>query len=941
MSQFKKQILRPLASLRLTTVLLGMAMVLIFAGTLAQTSAGIWSVLHSYFRCFVTWIGPVPFPGGYTVGGLLLVNLIAAHYVRYRGKWDYAGISVLHAGLVLMLLGELATAMFAVEGNMTIHEGSWSNYIESNHRAELAIINPIDPDNDRVIVIPESFLTEPGRTLSDPLLPFTVTVVDWFQNSQVLRGSETDPIRATEGDGQQLAARRLAPASGVGEQTIDVPSAYLKLEADGVELGTWLVSLYLSNQQQAQVDGTNWQFSLRRERTYKPYTLHLIDFSHDKFIGTEMPRNYSSLVRIVDPSQNEDRETLIYMNHPLRYGGDTLFQASFLQGDTGTVLQVVKNPGWLLPYISCSLVSLGLLIHFLMRLKKFTKRARKRVQEAPVITLSRAQRVLPWAAIMIFLLYVVSQARPPATNTAIDLDTFSRIPVSADGRVKPLDTVARNSLMIMSDRQTFEGDGKRESAVRWLVELFAVPEISRTREIFRIDQPDVLALIGKRQEDGKRFSMETLMARISQISEQARMASQIPAGERNNFQGHILELYSQMDLYMQLSRFDKPYMVPPFTADEDWQPLIGAMEGQRHPAAVAFTDILNAYRDGDIPAFNSLVTDYTQLMEREIPSESTKASFEVFFNRFQPFYLAAIFYVVIFIVACFSYLMRSNDKSAWATSLLRTTNWLLLGTFIVHTLGLVTRIYLQGRPPVTNLYSSAVFIGWGCVLLVFFLERYSRSGLAAGMGSLIGFVTLIVAHNLSTDGDTMQMMMAVLDSNFWLSTHVTIITIGYSGTFLAGILGLAYILLGLFTKVLNEENSRSLTRMIFGILCFSLLTSFVGTVLGGIWADQSWGRFWGWDPKENGALLIVLWLAMTLHARMAGMIRDRGMAGMSIFGNVVTAWSWFGTNMLGVGLHSYGFTSGAALALALFFASQLLVIFLAFVPRRLWRSTAS
>jgi ABC-type transport system involved in cytochrome c biogenesis permease subunit len=190
-----------------------------------------------------------------------------------------------------------------------------------------------------------------------------------------------------------------------------------------------------------------------------------------------------------------------------------------------------------------------------------------------------------------------------------------------------------------------------------------------------------------------------------------------------------------------------------------------------------------------------------------------------------------------------------------------------------------------------------------------------------------------VAHNLGNDGDTMQMMQAVLDSNFWLATHVVTITLGYSAAFLAGTLGAAWIALAFLARLGGRKpgpgRARSLAKMIYAVACFALLLSFVGTVLGGIWADQSWGRFWGWDPKENGAALIVLHLSLILHARWGGLIRDRGLAVLAVAGNIVTAWSWFGTNMLGAGLHSYGFMDSAASWLAIFVGAQIALMALA------------
>jgi ABC-type transport system involved in cytochrome c biogenesis permease subunit len=163
------------------------------------------------------------------------------------------------------------------------------------------------------------------------------------------------------------------------------------------------------------------------------------------------------------------------------------------------------------------------------------------------------------------------------------------------------------------------------------------------------------------------------------------------------------------------------------------------------------------------------------------------------------------------------------------------------------------------------------------------------------------------------------------------------VTLGYSSVALAGFLGIIYIFRGLFTTSFNETTASSLSRMIYGVTCFATLFSFVGTILGGIWADQSWGRFWGWDPKENGALLIVLWNAIILHARWGGLIRERGLAVMSVFGNIVFSLSWFGVNMLGVGLHSYGFMDQAFGTLMTFIASQVVVMALGMLPLKYWR----
>ena len=187
--------------------------------------------------------------------------------------------------------------------------------------------------------------------------------------------------------------------------------------------------------------------------------------------------------------------------------------------------------------------------------------------------------------------------------------------------------------------------------------------------------------------------------------------------------------------------------------------------------------------------------------------------------------------------------------------------------------------------------------------------------------------------------DTMPSLVAVLDTNFWLATHVTTITMGYA----AGLLASAFAHVYIFGRLIAGERfpkarAKSLVQMIYGVVCFALIFSVVGTILGGVWANESWGRFWGWDPKENGALMIVIWTAVMLHARWGGMVKARGFMVLAVFGNIVTSWSWFGTNMLGVGLHSYGFMDAAFYALISFVGSQLLFMAIGLIPLEKWRS---
>jgi ABC-type transport system involved in cytochrome c biogenesis permease subunit len=374
----------------------------------------------------------------------------------------------------------------------------------------------------------------------------------------------------------------------------------------------------------------------------------------------------------------------------------------------------------------------------------------------------------------------------------------------------------------------------------------------------------------------------------------------------------------------------------PATASGEWRSIGDSLlhsvgTGEIHPVASEYAIIGDAYRANDPSLFNQHIDILANWFAKEQPNAAKRTSFEFLFNRLQPFSQAMALYVLAFLLACTSWL-------GWSRPLNRSAFYILLLALAIHTFGLFSRMYLQERPPVTNLYSSAIFIGWGAVIVSLILERIYRDGIGAACAGAIGFVTLIIAHHLAGSGDTLEMLQAVLDTNIWLATHVVAITTGYSAMFLAGMLAIIYIVRGVFTRSLTKQTADSLARMTYGVVCFATLFSFVGTVLGGIWADQSWGRFWGWDPKENGAVLIVLWCAIILHARWGGFIRQRGLMIMALFGNVVTSFSWFGVNMLGVGLHSYGFMQKAFPWLVGFMVSQFALMAIAAMPLERWRS---
>jgi len=605
---------------------------------------------------------------------------------------------------------------------------------------------------------------------------------------------------------------------------------------------------------------------------------------------------------------------------------------------------------------------------------------------------------IPLILVVVMAGWFLSALRQPP-ETGFQAREFGKLPVLMNGRFQPFDSIARNSLLQIRTKQRIivEDNGKTGTltAMEWLLQMMMKPESADDLKVFRIDNNEVLGLL-KLPDNQKYYSFNQIRPQLDELEKQAERIEKLESASRTVFESQLMKLSDTLNLYQRLeislkppatddfaaeldayqksiasgmiavqareagqkfdqeafntligfmggyntiARFALPLVIPP--ADirlprNAWQNIgtnlmESARTGEINPVTKWYADMVSAYRAGQPDDFNRAVGAYRTWLADHFAPQAQKTDREFFFSTMEPFYKASVIYVLALVLALFSWFVLAD----W---LRRSAFCLIALAWVIHTTGLVFRMYLEGRPPVTNLYSSAIFIGWAAVILGMVLEKIYRDGIGCVVAASAGFVTLIIAHTLALSGDTMEMMRAVLDTNFWLATHVVAVTLGYASTFVAGFLAIIYILRGLFTTTLSTETAKSLARMVYGIVCFATLFSFVGTVLGGIWADQSWGRFWGWDPKENGALLIVLWNATILHARWGGLVRERGLMNLAVFGNIVTSWSWFGVNMLGIGLHSYGFTDAAFRWLMLFIGTQVSFILLGLLPAKLWRS---
>lgn len=613
--------------------------------------------------------------------------------------------------------------------------------------------------------------------------------------------------------------------------------------------------------------------------------------------------------------------------------------------------------------------------------------------------------ILSWCAV------APAQMICPLDNSAIkpkevkSLKAFARIAILEEGRVKPLDTYARNVLLQFSGRRSFE----KKPAIQWLARLLFAPETTRNDRIFLINNPEIAQALSVESEKERRYSFDQLEKNYPKLVELAQAAGKIEEKERGVVDAEILRVHKNLELYAKLSqnflfafphqdftidspqlktaleipspieqlsfidialRADKIYqlsaglehknpdqwseedktvtllmsnlyhwsfayrdlpltIVPSYSGDESWLSPWDAFdqgfktdEGREELSQLR--NLMVAYWNGRQLEFDLAARAFSDLIKKRVAPRTSgrdTISVELLYNKLNLFLFAKLCYGFAFLLFLFSLMSerRILYKSALAL--------ILLG-FVLQVLAMAMRIKILARPPVSTLYETFVFVSVIAVLLGLIIERFNKQWLGIVVSSVCGFVFLLIAGKFSADGDTLKVLVAVLNSNFWLSTHVLSITTGYAGSCVAGIVGHVYILQAI-TRPKDKKLLDSTARNLMGILGFGLAMTFLGTNLGGIWADQSWGRFWGWDPKENGALLIVIWTAIIFHARIARMIGPLGVAVASVFLIVVVMWAWFGVNLLSVGLHSYGFTSGLAFNLTVYAVIQLLFLLIA------------
>ena len=571
----------------------------------------------------------------------------------------------------------------------------------------------------------------------------------------------------------------------------------------------------------------------------------------------------------------------------------------------------------------------------------------------------------------------------------------SDIPIQEGGRIKPLDSFARNQSLAFYGKRKIKHENL--SAIDWILNLFTHPEKGLDQKVFNLRNPEVVNALGLIWTNNfHKYSYNELFPGIEKQLPLIREIFEKKEVDRDVFESQLVEIYQNVMKFREIVS-SLSCLLPLFSVyDSDLASSLHVEPGQ----LISYAHVMS-HRGSLFETSQGILTkpesewsvsekeialllynlqqtssdDFAKALKIIPPSKNDSSGlwlspWELFDGRLiEPHQDKIIKSLESYLLARFENNIENQNiaLSSYKTglishvgkkvdfSILSKERWLneadlftnslvfyllgfiLLGIswmikpvifknvafcsiiigFCLHTLGIYLRMVIMSRPPISTLYETVIFVGVVIVLISLIIEYIRKDGLGIFIGSISGSLLHYVGFGYAADGDTLEMLVAVLNSNFWLATHVTTIILGYGTSLMAGLIGHIY----LIEKIRVPKDSvrlKSIYNNMFGVTLIALFFTLFGTILGGIWADQSWGRFWGWDPKENGALLIVLWQLMMVHMRLSGLAKPDKFALGMVLNNIVVIMAWFGVNLLSIGLHSYGFASGIAVNLILF-----------------------
>ena len=516
-----------------------------------------------------------------------------------------------------------------------------------------------------------------------------------------------------------------------------------------------------------------------------------------------------------------------------------------------------------------------------------------------------------------------------------DFSQFERIPIQSGGRYKPMDSYAREMVLFLTGKR----DYSRWNHVEFLLSIVAHPEYWRTIPLLKLGNKDV-----RRQllldENRKYFSPDELMKNsvvgqyyneyASRANDQKAATVTEPGSKPDPREKELKDFLQRILLFHQTTQ-GVAFTVVPRPYPEAWLPLIAqGLNSDQTEVRDEYAHLIRAYYEGDQNRFEKSTNAVKNKVETLIPDWSEhdrKIEAEVFYNELRAFKKAWILYLLAglcwgAVLALSGARRLSGRRVKWGWRV----GWGLTGlAFFLHTLGFVLRTYISGRAPVTNMYESVIWVSYGVMIFAVMIYWRTKKPIVPATASFTTGLALISADLAPAVLDpSIQPLVAVLRSNFWLTTHVLTITISYAAFLLALALG-NITLFHFFKSGKTHPKIVELNQLTYRAVQFGVVLVAAGTILGGIWADYSWGRFWGWDPKEVWALIVLLIYVAVLHGRLTGWVGPFGFAALSVVSFLSVLMAWYGVNfVLGTGMHSYGFSTGGMTTVTTFSIAELI-----------------
>ncbi len=725
----------------------------------------------------------------------------------------------------------------------------------------------------------------------------------------------------------KISVEKLYPKAQISQELIDaddqmggghpLPLAQARIEYQGQ---SQQLNIFYNRPETITIAGETVEIEFGQKQVPLGFSIQLIDFQAPRYPGTNRPSRFQSQVKLIDKSQGINEERLIYMNNPLAYNGFLVYQSSYEEGVNGrpdtSIFSVALAPGTPLVYLGSFVLCCGMAFMFFRKMKR--KQENILTNQGQGVG-SIVRRSLLLLGLMAIIIPTVQAVEVPKN---LNYDIVRSIPILEGGRYKPLGTFAGESMQEITGRWKFN----KTDPMAYLCAMMISQEWYN-EPLIKINYHALKEMLGYKPER-THFSYKELVSnqQFMDLVERIRQRMMMHT-ELTRLETELTIVYNKLELFDQIQTGEALTIVPATGDDEEkpWLPIIKPsdypQETQQELHTV-FVHLLDAAKADDAAMFNKYGLELKNILaglNNELYPPIIDIEREVVYNSSRPFLKSWIFYLLSFLMFLASFYFMKSRPLYWGAMAV-----CLIG-FSYNTWGLIFRGMIAHRAPVSNMYESVIFVGWGILLFALIYELIYRARWFGAPASLLGVCTLILADILPFDPN-IEPLQPVLRSNYWLITHVLTITLSYSAFLLA--MGLAHINLAVYFYIPNRKDLlNNLSLFLYRILQAGVILLAAGTLLGGVWAAESWGRFWGWDPKETWALISLLGYMAILHARFTDWIADYGTAVCSIIGFWLILMTWYGVNfILASGLHSYGFGAGGTIYIIIFMIVETLFL---------------